>query len=74
MLKLRRRIARLVLKKGGNALIQFRFSIDHESGGERSDRAKARMLTARGHGTAVFIVKEQGEKAQYEEQKVNFST
>ena len=55
ILKLRRKLARLVLKRGGNAICTYRQSIDHESGGENKDKQKQRLLTVRGYGTAVQV-------------------
>jgi len=48
MLKLRRKLSKNVLKKGGNAIITYKQTVDHE--GDKSKR-----IVLRGYGTAVFL-------------------
>lgn len=42
-----------VLKRGGNAILNYRQSIDHIRGGNELDKVKKRLLVVRAYGTAV---------------------
>lgn len=53
ILKLRKKIARAVIRKGGNAVSTYRQSVDHEGGGD--DKSDIRMLVARAYGTVLSI-------------------
>ena len=44
-----------MIKKGGNAVYNYRQSVDHESGGENKDKTRVRILVVRAYGTAVSI-------------------
>ncbi len=55
ILKLRKKITKSVIKKGGNAVYKYRQSVDHESGGENKDKTRVRILVVRAYGTAVAI-------------------
>lgn len=55
ILKLRKKIARSVLKRGGNAVYCYRQSVDHEGGGEEKDKNSVRILVVRAYGTAALI-------------------
>jgi hypothetical protein len=55
VLKLRKKIAKSVLKRGGNAVFTYRQSVDHEGGGETQDKIRVRILVVRAYGTAVLL-------------------
>ena len=48
ILKLRKKIAKMVLKKGGNAVVSYRQNIDDEG-------LKSRRFVIRAYGTAVLV-------------------
>lgn len=54
---MRKKIAKIVRKRQGNAVHNFIQKIDHEHGGETRDRDGERTLVVRAIGVAVLISK-----------------
>jgi uncharacterized protein YbjQ (UPF0145 family) len=54
-MRIRKKIQKAVIKRGGNAVVTYRQSIDHESGGELSDKNGERVIVVRAYGTAVIV-------------------
>lgn len=54
-MRIRKKIQKAVIKRGGNAVVTYRQSIDHESGGELSDKNGERVIVVRAYGTAVVV-------------------